>query len=87
MKHRSGERLEEPQNTDLKQLLGKIKTEAKALNSLFWTKDEWEHIEFSLNFFEARMQTMSSSTLENLNWYQNEGWKKFIEGNDTDELG
>lgn len=69
---------------EMKQLFNRINLELKRLNQLFWTKEELEELQFAVDFFEARIQNMIQATLRNLEWYQNEGWKKFL--NKEDEL-
>lgn len=68
----------------IKQLLTKIELEVKRLNQLFWSKEELDELQFVVDFFEARIQNMIQATLRNLDWYQNEGWKQFL--NKEDDL-
>lgn len=69
---------------EINQLLNKLKLEVKRLNQLFWLKEELDELQFVIDFFEARVQNMMRTTLSNLDWYQNAGWKQFL--NKEDDL-
>jgi len=69
---------------EIKELLTKIELEVERLNQLFWSKKELDELQFVVDFFEARIQNMIQATLKNLDWYQNEGWKRFL--NKEDDL-
>lgn len=64
---------------ELKLLIRETRKESEALVPLFWTEDEWKEIQYAMDFLEFRIQSMIRCTLENLEWYQNEGWKKFLD--------
>lgn len=78
-KHEQIEDIEE-----IEQLINKIKLEIKKLNQLFWTKEEVNELQFVVDFYEARIQNMIQATIRNLAWYQQEGWKQFL--NKEDDL-
>lgn len=69
---------------EIEQLINKIKLEIKKLNQLFWTKEEVNQLQFVVDFYEARIQNMMQATIRNLDWYQQEGWKQFL--NKEDDL-
>lgn len=69
---------------EIEQLINKIKLEMKELNRLFLTKEEVNELQFVADFYEARIQNMIQATIRNLDWYQQEGWKQFL--NKEDDL-
>lgn len=69
---------------EIDKLFNKIKLEIIRLNQLFWTKEEVNELQFVVDFYEARIQNMIQATIRNLDWYQNEGWKQFL--NKEDDL-
>jgi len=74
------------QITQIKRLLAEIKKESARLRTLFLTDEEKEEIREESSFFDTRMQEMAYYTFENLEAYQQFGWKELInEGDDSDE--
>lgn len=67
---------------EIKQLLYQIKEEAENLRSLFWSQNELEELKYFIDLFEIRIQNNMQITKKNLDWYENQGWKKFIDVED-----
>lgn len=70
---------------EIKNLLDEIKKETENIFLLFWTSEELREIKEAADFLEKRIQAMMRATINNLEWYRNEGWRKFPGEDEQDE--
>lgn len=71
---------------EIKKLLNEIKKETESIFLLFWTNEELREIKDAADFLERRIQAMMRATINNLEWYRNEGWRKFSGEDEQDEI-
>lgn len=70
-----------PKINEINVCLQKLINKTKHLTSLFWSNEELEELKHHVDFLEQRIQGTIKATIINFNWYQQEGWKKFVNGN------
>jgi|GEM_PF-3136394 len=70
---------------ETQQLAKKALESAQNLTSLIYSTKEIEELQYTLNFYEARIQAMMDAVLENLKWYEDDGWKKFTDEDDAND--
>lgn len=73
-------------NEDINEIFNKILLNSEMLIDTVFTDEEVNNLQYSIDFFQARINNMMKITIANLNWYQDKGWMKFIEEkNDLNE--
>ncbi len=63
---------------EMRSLCMRIHEGTNNLREVFWSEKELKEIRYAKEFYDARMEAMVHSTLANLEWYRNEGWKDFL---------
>lgn len=70
---------------ETQRLAKKALESSQNLTSLIYSTKEIEELQYTLNFYEARIQGMMDAVLENLKWYEDDGWKKFTDEDDAND--
>lgn len=66
----------------VKRLLSEIKKDSAELRNLFWTEKELAEKKEAVRFFDERMQAMVYYTLNNMEKYQQSGWRELMDKGD-----
>jgi len=59
-------------------LLRRIRQDARQLESVLWSPEDWNQIGKTMEIWQARMKNQRDDIIEHLMWYKRIGWKKFV---------
>ncbi|HEX2926719.1 MAG TPA: hypothetical protein VHP38_10785 [Ruminiclostridium sp.] len=72
--------------SQLRKLIAEIREKAASLHNIILSEEELRKRKETLDYFDARMQSTVYYTLNNLEAYKYEAWKRLKnDGDDTDE--